>query len=151
MPFAIVLPITNERINGIHRPFESMEESSSESEDEERLLQIAPEVFTETPELRAKRVAALEEKKRQEEREWGVGGHQSRWATDGVKAFKLLSGRNILYRELPDQQFLLWDCAVILSRYLETGFKERLKGKKVSAMILSILTGFASHSHLNLN
>ena len=121
-------------------------ESSSDSDDESSLLRIKPEVFTESVEASEKRSSALKERKRLEARAWGAGNHESRWSKSEAKMFHLLNGRAIVYQEQPKQQCLLWDCAIILARFLESRFAEKIRGKKVIEMGCGLgLPGMVAH------
>lgn len=90
----------------------------------QRLRMGGVELFLESSEMSKKRETALAQQERLRiSRPWGCASHSARWANASVSKY-LYEMRNIpddplVCFESPGQQLMLWDCAIVLARFLE--------------------------------
>mmetsp|Transcript_16189 Transcript_16189/g.21276 ORF Transcript_16189/g.21276 Transcript_16189/m.21276 type:complete len:300 (-) Transcript_16189:1122-2021(-) len=112
-------------------------ESDSDSEEEASFLQKfggveSKPLFEEDEEAVKRRERAIQQQKSVQKRSWGSNQHALRWAKGNTldNSYVLENGSNIRYIETPGQQLCLWDCAILLAKFLESR-KSIVQGKAV--------------------
>ena len=97
--------------------------SSSESEQDVFRQIDSDDLFEDTEAQQAKRRAAEHYVEHYAEREWGLAARQGRvqGADKDVvteNTFELSSGKTIVFQEKQGQQAKVWDCALVLAKFL---------------------------------